>query len=238
MNNFKANQRLANVSSYSFTSTPSPDTRLASKVLSSFFSSVHALASKPVYNVSGNKVVINIFYYISDTRGNKALSSSAINSVGQVLSKLFKRPVELRLVRLHYPYLDSYILAQYIAINTAKYNFTRIVSRLWGANAIFTPVSGPKSSEQDLQLISDNSQVIPAYITGIKVRVSGRLVTERSVPRQTVKTVQLGTFSGSSGVQVIDSASFTSKNKKGAFTIKVWIGQSSLNATGSKPANS
>lgn len=229
MNNIKA-QANKSITSYNFTASPALMnglTRVASKVLANFFSSVHALASKPVFTHSSSKVVINVFYYISDTRANKALSSSAINSVGQVLSKLFKRPVELRLVRLHYPYLNSYILAQYIAINTGKYNFTRIISRLWGANAIFSPLEG-NDSNTDLQLMSDSSKMIPAYITGIKVRVSGRLVTERSVPRQSVKTAQLGTFSTSAGVQEIDSASFTSKNKKGAFTVKVWIGQSLL----------
>jgi hypothetical protein len=218
------------ISSYSFT-TPSAMTtgltRIASKVLGNFFSSVHALASKPVFTMSENKVVINVFYYISDTRGNKALSSSAINSLGHVLSKLFNREVELRLVRLHYPYLNSYILAQYIAINTGKYNFTRVISRLWGANAIFSPM-GDNTSTATLERSDATSSLIPAYITGIKVRISGRLVTERSVPRQTVKTAQLGTFSGSTGVQHIDAASFTAKNKKGAFTVKVWIGQSQL----------
>lgn len=229
MNNIKA-QANKSITAYSFNASSTMMTnltRLACKVLANFFSSVHALASKPVFTVSGNKVVINVFYYISETRANKALSSSAINSVGQVLSKLFGRPVELRLVRLHYPYLNSYILAQYIAINTGKYNFARIISRLWGASAIFSPIPDSESNT-DLQLISDSSRVIPAYITGIKVKVSGRLMTERSVPRQTVKNAQLGTFSRSSGVEQIDSASFTSKNKKGAFTVKVWIGQSLL----------
>ena len=57
----------------------------------------------------------------------------------------------------------------------------------------------------------------------MKIRVSGRLLTQRSVPRQTVQTAQIGSFSGQDNV--IDFGSYTTKNKKGAFTVKVWISQ-------------
>ena len=198
--------------------------RQASKVLVNFFDSVLALASKPSFTSTGEaagnngQVVINMFYYAPK---DKALSDSAINSVGKVLSKLFNARVELRLVRLHYPYLNSYILAQYIAINTAKYNFTRIISRLWGANIIFSaPVHSSRQSRKDNLLAVTSNSAPTSYIKGVKVKVSGRLVTQRSVPRKTVETAQIGTFSNS---LLSDSASFTSKNKKGAFTVKVWI---------------
>lgn len=194
--------------------------RVATKLIANFFSKplatdVQALASKPVFSVSGDKVVINVFYYLAD---KKALNNGSINSLGQVLSKLFKQPVELRFVRLHYPYLDSYILAQYIAINTSKYNFTRIQRAIFGA--LQFPVL--KASELE-------DTTLPSYITGMKIRISGRLTTQRSVPRQTVQTAQVGSFSSShipsnkSGI--ISSASFSTKNQKGAFTVKVWISQ-------------
>lgn len=186
----------------------------AERVVGSGSGGVKALASKPVFSVSGNKVVVTTFYYLPHS--GQSLSSNSVNSLGEVLSKLFGQPVELRLVRLHYPYLNSHILAQYIAINSSKYNFTRI------QRAIFSAV---KSVRVDG---ATNETLLPAYITGIKITISGRLATERSVPRQTEKTVQIGTFSNSSlrsGKGIIESASFTSKNKKGAFTVKVWISQ-------------
>jgi ribosomal protein S3 len=159
------------------------------------------------------KVIVNVFYYISNKE--QALSDSTVNNLGQVLSKLFKRPVELRLVRLHYPYLNSYILAQYIAINSNRYNFTRI------QRAIFNALRAVKASS--LHDSAGSDQVLPSYITGMKIRVSGRLLTQRSVPRQTVQTAQIGSFSGQDNV--IDFGSYTTKNKKGAFTVKVWISQ-------------
>ena len=200
--------------------------RVATKLIANFFSKplatdVQALASKPVFSVSGDKVVINVFYYLAD---KKALNNGSINSLGQVLSKLFKQPVELRFVRLHYPYLDSYILAQYIAINTAKYNFTRI------QRAIFGALQFPVLKASDTSVLSEDS-ALPSYITGMKIRISGRLTTQRSVPRQTVQTAQVGSFSSShipansKASGIISSASFSTKNQKGAFTVKVWISQ-------------
>ncbi len=178
---------------------------------------VKALASKPVYSINGDKVVVTTFYYLPGK--DQSLSYSSINSLGEVLSKLFKQPVELRLVRLHYPYLNAHILAQYIAMNTRKYNFTRI------QRAIFNAVKSVRidgSSDS-----SSQATLLPAYITGIKIKISGRLATERSVPRQTEKTAQIGTFSNSSSSSsnVVEYSQFTSKNKKGAFTVKVWISQ-------------
>jgi len=94
--------------------------RQSSKLIENYFSQVQALASKPIFSMQENKMVINVFYFIAAKE--QALHNSTVNSLGEVLSKLYKRPVELRLVRLHYPYLNSFILAQYIAMNTRKYN--------------------------------------------------------------------------------------------------------------------
>ena len=52
--------------------------------------------------------------------------SDKINALGVTLTQLFNKTVEIRLIRLQYPYLDSSILAQYLAINAGKYNFTRM----------------------------------------------------------------------------------------------------------------
>nr|YP_009445633.1 ribosomal protein S3 [Tremella fuciformis]YP_010180089.1 ribosomal protein S3 [Auricularia auricula-judae]ATX61911.1 ribosomal protein S3 [Tremella fuciformis]ATX61932.1 ribosomal protein S3 [Tremella fuciformis]ATX61955.1 ribosomal protein S3 [Tremella fuciformis]ATX61976.1 ribosomal protein S3 [Tremella fuciformis]ATX61998.1 ribosomal protein S3 [Tremella fuciformis] len=65
---------------------------------------------------------------------------------------------------------------------------------------------------------------LPSHIVGIKVRVSGRLMTERSQPRKTVQSVQVGSFS-KNNLSLVDMASYSTKNKKGAFTVKVWISQ-------------
>lgn len=187
-------------------------TRSAIKLIAHFFSPINALAGKPVFTVTADSVIVHVFYYIPDT--SKALNNNTVNNLGQTLSSLFRRPVELRLVKLHYPYLNSYILAQYIALNTQDYTLVQIVRRIFGSIA-------PVKNTQSVNVLASD---LPSHIVGIKVRVSGRLMTERSRPRQTVQTAQIGSFA-KGNLSLVDSASFTTKNKKGAFTVKVWISQ-------------
>lgn len=204
---FMPNGNVLNTS-HSFTGNNS--TKSAIALICNFFSPIKALAGKPVFTFSANSVVIHVFYYIPVT--NAALNSNTVNNLGDALSTIFKRPVELRLVKLHYPYLDSHILAQYIAINSQDYTLAQIVRRVFGS------ISLVKNTEKAL------ASELPSHIVGIKVRVSGRLMMERSRPRQTVQTMQMGSFS-KDNLSLVDSASFTTKNKKGAFTVKVWISQ-------------
>jgi len=243
---------------------------VATKLIAHFFSPVRALASKPLftlvqdYNTSNStkvfkggtfpvlakeeaagqqelKVVVNLFYYISNR--DQALSNSTVNSLGNALTKLFGLRVELRLVRLHYPYLNSYILAQYVAINTKKYNFTRIQRAIFGALRLPRPKSIVLNHLSTLEEGNGSNsllenRLLPSHITGIMIRISGRLTTQRAIPRQTVQTAHIGTFSSFAGgsltggtnsskgmKNVIETALFTGKNKKGAFTVKVWISQ-------------
>jgi len=187
-------------------------TRSTIKLIAHFFSPINALAGKPVFTVTADSVIVHVFYYIPDT--SKALNNNTVNNLGQTLSSLFRRPVELRLVKLHYPYLNSYILAQYIALNTLDYTLVQIARRIFGSIA-------PVKNTQSVNVLASD---LPSHIVGIKVRVSGRLMTERSRPRQTVQTAQIGSFA-KGNLSLVDSAFFTTKNKKGAFTVKVWISQ-------------
>lgn len=190
--------------------------RTAGNLITHFFSPIGALASKPVYTVTASKVIVNVFYYIPDN--NLALNINTINNLGDILSKVFGRPVELRLVKLYYPYLNAYILAQFIALATEQNKFTRIVSKLLGKVSIVKDIKAPKSLASEL----------PSQIVGIKVQVSGRLVSERSRPRFTVQTAQIGSFTNDKRA-LIDMSSYSTKNAKGAFTIKVWISQRVIN---------
>lgn len=74
----------------------------------------------------------------------------------------------------------------------------------------------------------NNIIISPAKLTGIKVRLGGRLRTERVVPRKTMQIGSIGSFARGF-VDNIESANFTSKNKNGAFNVKVWLSHTSLN---------
>lgn len=186
--------------------------RVSNKMLDHFFSPIEALSSKPVYTYTTDKVIINVFYFIP--KRNRALNNNTINNLGELLSKVFGRPVELRLVKLHYPYLNSTILAKYIGMNADKYKFRQIKRKIIGKSPIIKDIDSPKVLSSQL----------PSHIVGIKIRISGRLVTERVRPRQTVVTTQIGSFVNDNK-SLIDCGSYTGKNIHGAYTIKVWISQ-------------
>lgn len=182
-------------------------------LVSSFFAQSKILVAKPSYKTMPNgKVVVQVLYYVPN--GVEPLADNKINALGVAIAQLLGdtrvghpsslgriedapsvtgRPgLELRLVRLQYPYLESSILAQYVAINAGKYNFLRMRKMVMNKGK-----SGLAS--------------------GLKLELAGRLTTQRSIPRKTVENGHTGSFSG----KALDFSQYASKNKLGAFTIKV-----------------
>lgn len=185
--------------------------RIRIKIINHFFSPIKALSSKPIFTITRDEVIISLFYY----RPEGALNNNKINSLGEVLSKIFNRRVKLQFVKLYYPHLNSSIFAEYLRINTRKYNFRRLKQQLFKKTGIVKNASSLKASNLKL----------PSHIVGIKIQISGRLVTERARPRQTVSTAQIGPINSDNKTFLVDYGTYTGKNTNGAYTIKVWTGQ-------------
>ena len=204
------------------------------------------IISKPTFSHTNSKVTIQLFYYIPcfpcfppGNKGNKTKSETFftessstykkeheifrkdLSVLSTTLAQLFQKEVNLVTVRLYYPYLNSSILSQYLTYNAVSNTFIDF------QESILTNPSLHKTN-------------LPGHISGIKVQVSGRLVTETVVPRVTVKSSLIGSFqtkwddgannsspSDKKTMQFIDYSKFTSKNELGAFTVKVWICQRS-----------
>jgi hypothetical protein len=183
-------------------------------LLESTFLSMSSLISKPVIIITPNKVVIQLFYYLNKFYSyNKLLNinNDKLQSLCLNLSKIYKKPVELELDRLHYPYFDSNILSNMIGLisNIVKLRF--IIKKLFSIAKIKKTNKFNKVS------------IIPSYLSGFKIRVAGRLLTQRVIPRLTVKTIQRGTLARGKA-QFIDSARFSNKNKRGSFSITITMG--------------
>jgi len=184
-------------------------------LLESTFLSMSSLISKPLIVITPNKVVIQLFYYLNklDIKNNLLINNNdKLQSLCLNLSKIYKKPVELELDRLHYPYYDSNILSNMIGLisNIVKLRF--IIKNLFKIAQI----------KKNNNFINKYS-IIPSYLSGFKIRVAGRLLTQRVVPRLTVKTIQRGTLARGKA-QFVDSARFTNKNKRGSFSITVTMG--------------
>lgn len=196
-------------------------------LLESTFLSMSSLISKPIIVITPNKVVIQLFFYfnsffsnssaestVSHSNKNKLLNinNKKLQSLCLNLSKIYKKPVELELDRLHYPYYDSNILSNMIGLisNIVKLRF--IIKKLFSIAKI-----------KKTNKFSNKYSIIPSYLSGFKIRVAGRLLTQRVIPRLTVKNIQRGTLARGKA-NFVDSARFTNKNKRGSFSITVTMG--------------
>jgi hypothetical protein len=133
-----------------------------------------------------------------------------------ILSNKFKKPVELQLIRIHQPFHDSNILVNLLSLNIRNKKFkTNVqIEKLYAKKAV-----------KNLYDYSNNSvNFIPTFLSGIKIRIGGRLMREPIIPRITTKNFERGASSPGK-VNFLDTATITKKNRKGSYTIKISSGQ-------------
>ena len=204
------------------------------------FIAMSSLISKPVYLETPDKININLFYFlIASDQMNKVTAPIAtsyngigIKNIGNtgmrvqplklftqnniqklnllclILSRIFKKPVELDLIRLHLPYYDDNILVKAIGIMSKDINIRHIF------NIIFT-----KTKIATL-LKSSRTGGINSNLAGIKIKISGRLMTQRVIPRLTTRVIQKGAITKGK-INYINSSRVNLKNKRGAHSITV-----------------
>lgn len=154
----------------------------------------------------------------------REFSRSRLTFLVLLLSKILKTNVQLEIVRLKYVYHDSNILAQFLGINSHRSTYGQIKNLLWKrvttqTNSIKTELQDKQTNKQYLLHQDDISPV--TKLTGFKIKISGRLARQRVVPKKTVKTTYKGAISPNK-YNLVDQAIFTGKNKKGAYSIRVW----------------
>jgi hypothetical protein len=105
--------------------------------------------------------------------------------------------------------VDASILAKYLGLNSTKNSFVRLFQFLKST----LPLAITEGSvSEDATLVS--------HITGVEVKISGRLPSQSTGPRQTVKSRRIGS-SATGPYGMLDFGQYTGKNKLGAFTVKV-----------------
>lgn len=184
-------------SSYHFNGNSIKNTRVqkeAMKMLDSYFSGA-IIISEPLFRDKVDEMTITLFYYAPAYH----FSQKGIEILTNKLGQLFSKKVSLVITKVHYPYMNSAILAKYLAHNTSANTFVHFHN---------TILKYPKFVGTSL----------PSHICGIRVQLSGRLVTERAIPRVTTNSSVFGSLSSA---DYIDYAYCTKKNYLGTFTIKV-----------------
>ena len=133
----------------------------------------------------------------------------------KILSKKFNKNIEFQLIRLHNPLYDMNILAKLYSLNlnNNKFKLKRKISKLL--------------STSEIKFIGDPSEkainLVPAYLSGISVKIAGRLMREAIIPKNTIFFKKRGA-SSIGKVNYLDVGTITNKNKKGSFTINLQSG--------------
>lgn len=151
---------------------------------------------------------------ISKVESNNGTSLISLNKIKfkyliSFLEKIFNKSIELELIRLKYPAHNSNILAQILAISSNKLKFFTMMRKLLYNVNIKQP-----------GVLKHNFNIIPSYLSGIKVRLGGRLSTENLIPRKTVKTYQIGSIARNK-TNYRELSRITLKNKRGAYSFTV-----------------
>jgi hypothetical protein len=140
-------------------------------------------------------------------------NNKKLKIICNILTRFFNKPIEFELVRLFLPHYNSNILVNFIGMFINKIKLRKIINKL---------------KLKSITKIFKKSKNIPSAISGFNIKVGGRLLTQKSIPRKTVKFISSGSLARGKTI-LVETARFTNKNKKGAFSLTVSIGHRLVN---------
>jgi hypothetical protein len=194
-------------------------------ICKSAFLNMSSIISKPIVLINPNLIKITLFYYWKPLR-NKYYSSN-LNSkflilyynkleiLVNLISKLFKKSVELELIRIYSPQNESNILANLIGILSNFIKFRYIHMKLF-------KVSKTKNLNKGVTNRFSNNK-IPSFLSGIYLKLAGRVLTQKLQRRVKSKIVQKGSLARTKA-RLINTNRFVNKNKRGTFSITIKTG--------------
>src|SRR6266568_587322 len=130
----------------------------------------------------------------------------------EIITRKFKKAVVFQLIRLHHPYHDTNILANLLYLNIRN---KRKKSRI-AINKIYSNKAVKTLNDPNLKSVN----LIPAFLSGLNLKIGGRLMREPIIPRLTTKNFERGAISPGK-VNYLDIATVTKKNRKGAYSITI-----------------
>ena len=137
------------------------------------------------------------------------------------MSNKFNKAVEIDLIRLHHPSLESQILANTIGLisKNKKVRFRSIVSSLFNNTQIIK--LNDSNKESNLRYCK------PSSLVGIKIRLGGRILSQKVIPRFSTFSKQKGAFARTKS-DFSTQSRFTDKSRRGAFSYTVSIAHKSF----------
>jgi len=220
------NSKLASYTNHIYTFTNRPYKQINKNlnniytICKSAFLNMSSIISKPIVLINPNLIKITLFYYWKPLR-NKYYNSNLhsnflilyynkLEILVNLLSNLFEKSVELELIRIYSPKNESNILANLIGILSNFIKFRYIHKKLFKVR-------------QTKKLKTGFRYKKPSILSGIYLKLAGRVLTQRLQRRVKSKIVQKGSLARTN-TRVININSFVNKNKRGTFSITIKTG--------------
>lgn len=186
-----------------------------SQILESAFLSMGYLINKPKYKRTPSKTCIHIFYY-KQSKEYSHLTQSKCHQLIQYLHELLDTPIQLNITNISHIIAESTILAKALVSQSYKGRFLKIVSSLF-KHMKFEEVSNIDT------FTAYQFNLVPSFISGIKIRLGGRTFRQRIIPRKTVQTLQKGTLARTKA-RFMEKVQISHKTRRGTFTFTVYMG--------------
>jgi Mitochondrial ribosomal protein (VAR1) len=106
-----------------------------------------------------------------------------LNKLCTILSRIFNKPVKLDLIPLSLPFFDDNILVKAIAILSKKINIRKIFQKIYRNTRLYTKITANYRYSYAFT---------KSYLAGIKIKIGGRLMTQRIIPKKTSRVMQRG----------------------------------------------
>ena len=196
------NSKLANYTNHIYTFTNRPYKQINKNlnniyiICKSTFLNMSSIISKPIVLINPNLIKITLFYYWKPLRKkyyNSNLHSNflilyynKLEKLVKLLSKLFKKSVELELIRIYSPQNESNILANLIGILSNFIKFRYLHMKLF-------KVSKTKNLNKGFSNRFSNNK-IPSFLSGIYIKLAGRVLTQKLQRRVKSKIAQKGSL--------------------------------------------
>lgn len=225
------NSKIANYTNYIYTFTNKPYKQINKNLFNlytickSAFLNMSSIISKPIVSINPNLLKITIFYYWKPLKKkyyNSNIHSkflilhyNKLENLVNLLSKLFKKSVELELIRIYSPQNESNILANLIGILSNFIKFRYIHMKLFKISKI------KNFNKENNSRFSKNK--IPSFLSGIYLKLAGRVLTQKIQRRVKSKVVQKGSLARTKA-NLVNINRFVNKNKRGTFSITIKTG--------------
>ena len=161
-----------------------------------------------ITNMNKNKDKITA-YLLTPKNINK------LNKLCTILSKIFNKPVTLDLIPLSVPFFDENILVKSLGILSKTVSVVNMINLIFGNIVLY--------SKNEASYVY-NYSITKSFLSGAKIKIGGRLMTQKVIPRISSRIIQKGSIAPNK-VTFSNWSRLTLKNKRGAHSLTVILSQ-------------